>query len=96
MFFVTVLNHIYWVVGSTLGGLLGGLVTFNTKGIDFVTDQSSVQHDFQKSVSHSVFGSLADLSTEKDDVYYAEFFRPVVDLSALQDFQKAHLEGVSL
>lgn len=36
MFFVTVLNHIYWVVGSTLGGLLGGLVTFNTKGIDFV------------------------------------------------------------
>ena len=36
MFFVTLLNHIYWVVGSTLGGLLGGLVTFNTKGIDFV------------------------------------------------------------
>ncbi len=36
MFFVTLLNHIYWVAGSTLGGLLGGLVTFNTKGIDFV------------------------------------------------------------
>lgn len=36
MFFVTLLNHIYWVVGSTLGGLLGGLVTFNAKGIDFV------------------------------------------------------------
>lgn len=36
MFFVTLFNHIYWVAGSTLGGLLGGLVTFNTKGIDFV------------------------------------------------------------
>lgn len=36
MFFVTLLNHIYWVVGSTLGGILGGLIPFNTAGIDFV------------------------------------------------------------
>ena len=36
MFFVTLLNHIYWVVGATLGGILGSLVSFNTKGIDFV------------------------------------------------------------
>ena len=36
MFFVTLLNHIYWVVGATAGGLLGSLITFNTTGIDFV------------------------------------------------------------
>lgn len=36
MFFVTLLNHIYWVVGATVGGLLGSLITFNTTGIDFV------------------------------------------------------------
>lgn len=36
MFFVTLLNQIYWVSGSTLGGLLGSLFTFNTKGLDFV------------------------------------------------------------
>ncbi len=36
MFFVTLLNHIYWVVGATLGGLLGYLVQFNTEGIEFV------------------------------------------------------------
>lgn len=36
MFFVTLLNHIYWFSGSTLGGILGSLVTFNTKGLDFV------------------------------------------------------------
>lgn len=36
MFFVTLLNQLYWVIGSTLGGLLGSLITFNTKGIDFV------------------------------------------------------------
>lgn len=36
MFFVTLLNHIYWVTASTIGGILGSLVSFNTKGIDFV------------------------------------------------------------
>ena len=36
MFFVTLLNHFYWVLGSTLGGLLGYMIDFNTKGIEFV------------------------------------------------------------
>ena len=36
MFFVTLLNHIYWVAGATIGGLVGGLIAFDTKGIDFV------------------------------------------------------------
>ncbi len=35
-FFVTVLNQFYWVAGATLGGLLGGFLTFNTEGLDFV------------------------------------------------------------
>lgn len=36
MFFVTLLNYSYWVIGSTLGGLLGNLINFNVKGIEFV------------------------------------------------------------
>lgn len=36
MFFVTFLNHIYWVLGATLGGLLGYLIEFDTQGIEFV------------------------------------------------------------
>jgi 4-azaleucine resistance transporter AzlC len=36
MFFVTLLNHIYWMAGTALGGILGSMVSFNTKGIDFV------------------------------------------------------------
>lgn len=36
MFFVTLLNHFYWVSGATLGGLLGSLLTFDTEGIEFV------------------------------------------------------------
>lgn len=36
MFFVTLLNHFYWVAGATIGGLAGSLLTFNTEGLDFV------------------------------------------------------------
>ena len=36
MFWVTLLNQLYWVSGSTLGGLLGSLLTFNTQGLEFV------------------------------------------------------------
>ncbi len=33
---VTMLNRSYWITGSTLGGILGSLISFNTKGIEFV------------------------------------------------------------
>lgn len=36
MFFVTLLNQIYWVSGAALGALLGYVIHFNTKGLDFV------------------------------------------------------------
>ena len=35
MFFVTLLNQIYWVTGATLGGIFGSFITFNTTGLDF-------------------------------------------------------------
>ena len=34
-FFVSVFNHIYWVVGSVLGAVIGTVVKFNSEGIDF-------------------------------------------------------------
>lgn len=36
MFFVTLLNHFYWVFGATLGGIFGSLIHFDTEGLDFV------------------------------------------------------------
>ena len=35
-FFVTLLNHFYWVSGSTIGGIVGSLLQFDTEGIGFV------------------------------------------------------------
>lgn len=34
-FLVSLLNQIYWVAGSVLGSLLGGILPFSTEGIDF-------------------------------------------------------------
>lgn len=36
MFFVTLLNQLYWVTGATLGGIFGSFLHFNTEGLDFV------------------------------------------------------------
>ena len=36
MFFVTLLNQLYWVSGATLGGIFGSLIHFSTEGLDFV------------------------------------------------------------
>lgn len=35
-FFMAALNHLYWILGSLLGGLLGSIIRFNTQGIEFV------------------------------------------------------------
>lgn len=36
MFFVNLLNQIYWVAGATIGGILGGVIAFDINGIEFV------------------------------------------------------------
>lgn len=35
-FWVTLLDRLYWISGATIGGLLGNLIHFDTKGLDFV------------------------------------------------------------
>ncbi|WP_414052013.1 AzlC family ABC transporter permease [Macrococcus animalis] len=36
MFYVTLFNHIYWVMGSFFGSIIGSLITFNLEGLEFV------------------------------------------------------------
>lgn len=35
-FWVTLLDQSYWVIGATLGGLIGGMLNINIIGVDFV------------------------------------------------------------
>jgi len=34
-FFISLLDYFYWVFGTFLGSVLGGVLSFNTKGLDF-------------------------------------------------------------
>lgn len=34
-FFVSIFNHLYWVIGSVLGALIGAVIHFNSEGIEF-------------------------------------------------------------
>lgn len=34
-FFVSLLDHLYWVAGTLLGAIAGSMITFNTAGMDF-------------------------------------------------------------
>lgn len=66
MFYITILNHIYWVTGATLGGILGGFVSFNTKGLEFVMTSLFIvifinQWKESKSKLPSVIGLLFSL-----------------------------------
>jgi len=35
-FSISLMNYLYWSFGTFLGGMLGGVISFNTKGLDFV------------------------------------------------------------
>ena len=66
MFFVTLLNHMYWFTGSTLGGLLGSLLNFNTEGLSFVMTAMFVvifldQWLKEKQHISSIIGALGSL-----------------------------------
>lgn len=34
-FFISLFNHIWWIIGCVLGGIIGDLVSFNSMGIEF-------------------------------------------------------------
>lgn len=66
MFFVTLLNHVYWVTASAIGALLGSMFNFNTKGIDFVMTSLFVvifinQWKSQKQHAPAVMGVTASV-----------------------------------
>lgn len=66
MFFITLLDHSYWVLGSALGGILGSMLSFNSKGLDFVLTALFVvifvgQWKTQKNHKPAVIGVLCSI-----------------------------------
>jgi len=63
-FYITLLDYFYWVTGSVLGALLGAVVSFDTKGLDFVLTALFVviftgQWKAQKNHSPAIVGVAA-------------------------------------
>ena len=62
-FFVTLLNQIYWVVGSVIGNLFASVLSFNTKGLEFVLTALFIvlaleQYKMQRNLISSSIGLL--------------------------------------
>lgn len=36
LFYITLMDHLYWIMGSLMGAALGSFIPFNTQGIEFV------------------------------------------------------------
>lgn len=34
-FYITLFDHLYWITGSIIGGILGAAINFDTRGLDF-------------------------------------------------------------
>ena len=63
MFFISFLHYIYWSAGTVIGSLVGDMITFNTKGLDFALTALFVvifisQWKSQKSHEPAVIGVL--------------------------------------
>ena len=66
MFFVALLNQFYWVLGATIGGVLGSVISFDIKGIEFVMTAMFVViflEQFLKEKKHysAIIGMLASI-----------------------------------
>ena len=35
MFYVSLLDQLYWIIGTIIGSLIGNIIPFNTEGLDF-------------------------------------------------------------
>ncbi len=66
MFSITFLHRMYWAFGSGLGGIIGSMITFNTKGLDFVLTALFVvifisQWKSQKNHKPAIIGVLSSI-----------------------------------
>ncbi|WP_313164832.1 AzlC family ABC transporter permease [Sedimentibacter sp.] len=66
MFFIALLNYLYWALGTAMGSLIGNMMTFNTKGLDFALTALFVvifisQWKSQKKHNPAIIGVLSSI-----------------------------------
>ena len=66
MFFITLLDQIYWVANAAMGAALGSVLPFSTEGVDFVMTAMFVviflnQWEKEKQHASAIIGIAAPL-----------------------------------
>lgn len=63
--FISFLNYVYWVTGTVVGSVAGGLITFNTKGLDFALTALFVVlfAEQMKNKQNYILGAIGIVST---------------------------------
>ena len=89
MFFVTLLNYLYWFSGATLGGIFGSLLKFNTEGLDFVMTAMFVVIFMEQWLNEVERYSIRVTTLEQ----YKAVFRNVI--SIFPAFQNVALRGLA-
>lgn len=93
MFWVTLLDQLYWVSGAAIGGLVGNLVTFDTTGLSFVMtalfvviflDQVLKERDHLPTVLGAVAGVVALVAFGPDGFMIPALAATVLVLIALR------------
>ncbi len=64
-FSISLLDYLYWMIGTFFGSVLGNLITFNTKGLDFVLTALFVVLFLEqmKNKENRVYGVIGIIST---------------------------------
>ena len=65
-FAISLLDYSYWILGTFLGGMIGGFVSFNTEGLDFVLTALFVvlfleQMKNRKNISAGIIGIVISI-----------------------------------
>lgn len=98
MFFVTLFNQIYWILGSTVGALFGTMIKFSTEGIEFVMTSMFVVifiEQWKKDKNH--LSALLGLGVSVISllIFGADNFiiPSMIGIFAVLTLSKKHLEG---
>lgn len=102
MFFVTLLNHLYWVAGAALGGIFGSLIHFNTEGLEFVmtamfvvifTDQWMKEKDHTSSLLGLGLSLICLIIFGADNFIIPAMIAILIVLTALREYMERKKKG---
>lgn len=95
---ITALNHSYWVIGSTLGAIIGANISFNTTGLDFTLpalfmvlaiEQYKTVREFRPFIMAGIVAFLSIWLFSRDNMLLMSILLSIIVLLLLRLKQKS-------